>query len=226
MTTSPCPWMDFTPSDFPICEASTCSWIRQPGNTVSNLVFLAAGIYLLWRAHKTQAKGDRGFALCALLIGSCSAIAHASVTRFFGFFDFAAIFSIFSLVAARNWRHAQPDRSLAELTVFMAIFSLALCLLSIFERFRVLLFVIFVLTLFAWEWKILKSLGHRRLNSHLLQILACFLVGGTAIALDSSRWVCDPDQHFLQLHMLWHTSMAVSIVCLANHFRATRTLPP
>lgn len=88
-----CPWENlvFRPAEF--CEESVCDWIRQPGNTWTNIDFLLVGL-LIWRAAgRERLEHLRGLALIALATGVGSAFFHASETFIGRIFDYGGIVS-------------------------------------------------------------------------------------------------------------------------------------
>ena len=216
-----CPWGELDRTAFPVCEEAVCSWVREPGNTYSNVAYFLVGAYLLYSFFKKKNYHDLGFALSSFFIGICSSLAHASVTHFFGFFDFAAIFSIFSLLAAKNASLHFKLKPSGEFVLFLLIYAVVALGLYTFEQFEVAIFIIYVLALLCWEYLLLRK-SHKRIPRWLLNILIGFLIGGVAIGLDSNRVLCDPSNHFFQLHMLWHVAMATNILFLAFHMRETR----
>lgn len=219
-----CPWTSFQASTFPTCEESLCSWVRQPGNTLSNLVFLFVALYLLRRHRRQGHPLDQSVGWCALLIGACSSIAHASSTRFFGFFDFGAIFSMACVIAVYNLKTYHGKRFRSDWLPFGGLFLASLTALYILESFKPEFLLLIIFFLLGWEYQILGRLGRPRYTLHSMGILISLTVGGAALILDSSGLICDPTAHFTQLHMVWHLMMALNIYFIATHLSRSRSL--
>ncbi|MBC7458114.1 MAG: hypothetical protein H7235_07540 [Bdellovibrionaceae bacterium] len=212
-----CPWMHYPRGNFPLCEEALCEWIRQPANTYSNIGFFLVAFYLIYLYIKKQSVNGLGFGICAIFIGAASFMAHSSGTKFFGFFDFAAIFSAFSLYAAKDMIYTNTVKTKNVFLVFAFFFGPAVLLLYTFTSFREVIFVTFVIGLLVWESKILKAQDQPFLVNSNKKMLGVFLIGAVSLALDASKVICDPHNHFFQMHSLWHICCATSIFFLARH---------
>ena len=217
MNESVCPWMQYSRGNFPLCEEALCQWIRQPANTYSNIGFFIVAAYLIYLYIKNESKNGLGFGVCTLFIGLASGLAHSSGTKLFGFFDFAAIFSVFSLYAAQNTIYTHKLKTKNIFVVTALFFIPAALLLYNFTFLREIIFAAFVIGLLFWEAKILKAQGKPFLVTSNKKTLGIFLLGAICLALDSSKIICDPQNHFFQMHALWHICCATSIYFLARH---------
>ena len=217
MTDLNCPWMQYPRGTFPLCEEALCEWIRQPSNTYSNLGFFLVAFYLIYLFIKKQSDHGLGFGICAILIGTASFGAHASGTKLFAFFDFAAIFSAFSLYAAKDMIYTNTVKTKNFFVVFAAFFIPAALMLYNFTVLREVIFAAFVIGLLTWESKILKAQGKPFLTTSNKKLLGIFLFGTICLALDASKVVCNPQNHLFQMHSLWHVCCALSVYFLARH---------
>jgi hypothetical protein len=212
-----CPWMDYPRGNFPLCEEALCEWIRQPANTYSNIGFLIVAFVLIYLYIKKQSVNGLGFGICSIFIGAASFMAHSSGTKLFGFFDFAAIFSAFSLYAAQNMIYTKSMKTKDTLAIFALFFIPATILLYNFIILREVIFATFVIGLLIWEAQILKAQGLPFLVTSNKKMLGIFLLGTVFLALDASKIICDPQNHFFQMHSLWHICCATSIYFLTRH---------
>lgn len=212
-----CPWMQYPRGNFPLCEEALCEWVRQPANSYSNIGFFIVAAYLIYLYIKKQSVHGLGFGICAIIVGTASFLAHAAGTKLFGFFDFAAIFSAFSLYAAKNMIYTNAVKKKNVFLVFCFFFVPAVLLLYNFTVLREVIFASFVIGLLIWESKILKRQDKPFLVKSNLKLLSVFLVGAVCLALDASKVICDPHNHFFQMHSLWHVCCALSIYFLARH---------
>lgn len=217
MNETVCPWMQYPRGNFPLCEEALCQWIRQPANTYSNIGFFIVAFYLIYLYLKTESKNGLGFGVCAIFIGLASGLAHSSGTKLFGFFDFAAIFSAFSLYAAKNTIYTNTLKAKNIFLVTALYFVPAALLLYNFTILREIIFASFVIGLLVWESRILRAQRKPFLVTSNKKTLGIFLIGAVCLALDASKIICDPQNHFFQMHSLWHICCATSIYFLARH---------
>jgi hypothetical protein len=220
---SNCPWSDYTPGTFPICEEGLCAWIKQPVNAYSNLAFLIVSIYLIYLYLNKKSTFGLSFGICILFIGTASFAAHSSMTQLFGFLDFAAIFSIFSYYAAINTAYLKKIESKKVFNLFLLYFVLSATTLYFFNFLREILFAGFIIGLQMSEYKILKSQGKVYLTTSNKKVLLTFLAGVIFLALDSKKVICDSTNHFFQLHAAWHICDAISLYFLTRHLDQHRS---
>lgn len=212
-----CPWAQYPHGHFPLCEEALCQWVRQPANTFSNIGFFFIAAYLILLFVKKQSRNGLGFGICALFIGTASFLAHASGTQLFGFFDFAAIFAAFSLYGALDIIYTKKVKTKNIFLVFACIFIPAVSILYYFTFLREVIFATFVISLLVWESKILKAQGKPFLTTSNKKLLGIFALGVICLGFDASKVICDPRNHFLQMHSIWHICDAISIYFLARH---------
>lgn len=219
-----CPWSDFTRGNFPLCEEALCAWVKQPANAYSNFLFLGVSFYLIYLYFKGKSFHGLGLGLCILFIGCASFIAHSSGTKLFGFFDFAAIFTAFSYYAATNTLALAPDKFRNRFKIFCGYLLISIGFLLTFNFLREILFGGFVVGLIFSEHKILKSQGKSFFISSNKKVIFTFLVGTLFLVLDAKKIICDPTNHFFQMHALWHICDALSLFFLARHLDQHRSV--
>ena len=216
-----CPWDGYEVDPFVTCETSLCAWIREPANTWSNLIFFVVGFYLIYRGWKQKQNTDMGFGVCALLIGAISFMAHASGTTLFGFLDFASIFVLFSLMFVLAWFRFHKNRNLFHCSsLYCSLLFPSLLMMVFFEYLRVPIFIFFVAGLLFLEAKHFDRVCElKKLHHSLFIAVAIFFTGALALLLDFTGWVCQPDNHYFQLHSVWHMTNAISLIFIARYFR-------
>ena len=211
-----CPWSEYELGNLVSCEARLCSWVRQPMNTVSNVAFLMVATILLLRYRRGRHRSDLHFAILCTIVGAASAIGHAAQTRVLLYPDYLSQFLVFAYLiatgAARlNWIHARFRNALALLLVTVAFAPTLL-----FRPAGAYLVGTFITILFVTEWT-----QHRRYpaaTTHWLKGAVVFLVAALlCYELDTQRIVCDPSNHWFQLHSLWHILSAASLGLVARH---------
>jgi len=222
-----CFWSGWELPNLKWCEANLCSVITTPANTWSNLGYIIAGIWML-RAARGFRLG-RFFGAAAIVVGVTSFIYHASYTWFFQFWDFFGMFVFAGLPVALNAQRLRwiPERLvpvayLAVVFVFSALVPICMRLGCPFQ----LLVVVLILVTISQEltlWLVKRTPGSRR--DWLLSI-ALILLGAVCSALDLSRTWCDPDNHWLQGHAVWHLLGAASLTMLFRFYRGLDQAPP
>lgn len=165
---------------------------------------------------------DQGIGLCALFMGICSTVAHSSGIVATGFLDFASIFSLGSLFIVKNLKAEGVIRPQNQRAVFLGVYFACIVTLYFLGIFKPILVLLFVLILLAWEFRILKSQDLKEFIQTTYKLLITFLIGAISIGLDMGRFVCDPDNHYFQMHMIWHFAMALNIFFLAEHALVSR----
>ena len=210
-----CPWSNFTPGYFPICEEALCAWIKQPANVYSNLLFLVVGLYLFLLFIQKKSSHGLILGMCILLIGTASALAHSSSTKLFGFFDFAAIFSVFSYYAAINTKYFYKNIKLVQTALIY--FFISVIILYFYNSLREIIFALFIIGLLFSEYKILNLQKKSFFIASYKKVIILFFIGVIALTLDAKKIICDPKNHYLQLHALWHICNAFSLYYLTRH---------
>ena len=95
-----CPWDVLPQVELQFCERVLCGWIRQPGNTLSNLGFLIVSFLVVRREGGRSALAAVAWA--SLLTGLGSAFFHASGSRIGGQLDYAGMFAGSAFMIAFN----------------------------------------------------------------------------------------------------------------------------
>lgn len=217
-----CPWDGYPAATFPTCETRICAWIQQPGNSLSNIGFFLIGFYLIYLFYKKKSPSGFNFGICTLYIGLASFAAHSARIPFFGFLDFAAIFSAFCMHATYSLTYKHPLKFKNHFKIFLVMYFATASILYIFQSIKEILFAVFVLALIYSEHRILKSEGRSLLSSSFKKVMLTFFVSAFFLVLDMNKVWCMPDNHFFQFHMIWHVMCAISLYFLAKHIDTHR----
>jgi signal transduction histidine kinase len=145
----------------------------------------------------------------------------SSGTKLFGFLDFAAIFTAFSYYAAVNAKTLKRIKTKA--LGFAGFIAISVGTLYFFNFLREILFASFVIGLLFSEYRILKSQGKSFFIISNKKVLITFGIGIIFLVLDSKKIVCDPNNHYFQMHALWHICDAVSLFFLTRHLDQHRS---
>ncbi len=204
-----CPWSDYSPATGTFCEENLCSWIAQPSNTWSNLAFVIAGVFII--------RANPGRPLLKLLghsawiLGFGSAMFHASATFIFEVWDLLAMYMISGLMVsfngARYWRTAKPVYTVLP---YIAMTALALALLITFRESGIALFALQITAALTFE--VLMHLRDDAVDfKYVGRFVGAFTLAFIIWNLDVHHIVCDPGNHILSGHAVWHLLNALAI---------------
>ena len=234
-----CPWQGLAEYGAPNvkwCEERLCSWINEPANTWSNLayIFVAIFLYLTLKApdardgeHKMlPASALNWFPSTILIVGGGSFVYHASNTYitqmldFFGMYLFCFLLLLLNIVRLR-WLQMQHF----AVAFFGATFGLT-ALTALIARFGLpIQGFVSILTLGII---VTELLYRRQARTSYSQIgfwlsFALLIAGAVCSASDVSRKWCDPSNHFIQGHAVWHVLSALSLLAASYHYRQFAT---
>jgi len=183
--------------------------------------YFAFGMAMFAIARRTAGRQLRLFAPAAFVVGAFSLIYHASYTFFFQFFDFVGMFVFCFLPITLNavrLGQVSPGRQLG-LYGAGVVGSSALVPIGYFAGFPIqaLVFVLIVVI-------IGQEIAIRRVApaaDYRWYAIALGLIAAAAVfsALDVTRVFCDPDDHWLQGHAIWHGLTAAALFALFQFYR-------
>jgi hypothetical protein len=216
-----CPWSGFTPPNVDWCEQELCALVTNPANTWSNLLYLALGV-LMWR--EARRRGSRALALfgpASLAVGVFSLAYHASYTWFLQFFDFVGMFLFCFTVLTLNAGRLGWIGAGRETAFFLG--GVALCsalVLVLFEAGVPIQGVVAALAaaMVGQELVLRRRHGARRAHRWWWAALALIALASLFSLLDVTRAWCDPADHWLQGHAIWHLLSAASLYALFRFY--------
>lgn len=218
-----CPWSGWAPPTIDWCEAELCAWVTNPADTWSNLAYVLVGVWMILANRRARGlhRDLRWFGPASILVGLLSGVYHASFTFFLQFFDFVGMFLFIFLSIAEcsvrlGW--VAPRARLRLLVGGTLSFSALVPLLAgtIFPIQGLVALLIAVAAL-------LVTTMHRRGRGPadvrpFAVGLALLAAGGVCSLLDVTRVWCDPDDHWLQGHALWHVLTAFALLAFYRYF--------
>ncbi len=221
-----CPWYELSelaPPNVKWCEQSLCSWVTEPANTWSNLGYIFFGV-LLWKmAARSSSLALRRFGPAVVIVGVPSLIYHASYNFFTQVADFFGMFVFCFLLILLNLRRLgwlQTDRKLLQwfwgLTLGMTAFVVVLDRMGVIIQSTV---GVLVLGIVATEVMNRRKYGATYPMKYFWLGALSITIGITFSALDASRTWCDPSNHLLQGHALWHLFSALCLFISFFHYR-------
>jgi len=221
-----CPWSGWTPPNVDWCEEELCNWIVNPADTWSNLAYIAFGLAMALRARGSASSILSLFAPASVIVGVFSFAYHASYTYFLQFFDFVGMFLFcFVIITANALRldWIRPERRLVFLIGGVVFFSALVPLLSettIPIQSLVGLLIGAILAQEATAFRRRRA-GARAVDYRLFLIGLVLLFVAAAFSLaDVTRAYCDPTNHWLQGHAIWHLLTAASLYAMFCFYEA------
>jgi hypothetical protein len=216
-----CPWSGFTPPNVDWCEAELCAWVTNPANTWSNALYIVLG-FIMWReARRRRSRALSLFGLAGVAAGVFSLVYHASYTWFLQFFDFVGMFLFCFVVLTLNARRLGwigAERQTAFYLAGVVLFSALVPVL--FEMGVPIqgLVLVLVLAIVGQEIALRTARGPRPDYRFWYAALALLTLASTFSLLDVTRTWCDPHNHWLQGHALWHIFSAMSLYALYRFY--------
>ena len=199
-----CPWTDWAHEPARFCEESLCAWIRQPGNTWSNIGFLIVGA-LIW--HAARRRGERWllplpWILVAMGLGS--AFYHASETVAGEWIDYATMYlgSAFMVVVILRRATGAGARTLVPVYVVLVAVGTATLFFDGIERWA---FAVANLACPIGEAALAARPATRaRSYRWFWAAYALFAPAFALWLLDQRGILCDPQNHVISGHAAWH----------------------
>jgi hypothetical protein len=214
-----CPWHDmeqqFGPANVKWCEERICAFINEPANAWSNMLFLLVGLFLIYRGFKAKnasmGKFDTLFGAIVFFMGSASFVFHATNNYFTQILDFVGMYLYIYFLLCISLHHFKMVSARAAVYIFFScvIISTALIPASRYIHFPYQVIVgIAAFTLAGLQlrgWLTDKNYPKKQ----LLISLGFFILAAGFSYSDISRILCDPSNHFIQGHAIWHLCCAV-----------------
>ncbi|MGE4609617.1 MAG: ceramidase domain-containing protein [Myxococcota bacterium] len=217
-----CPWSGFLPPNIDWCEQELCAWVTNPANTWSNLAYFAFAIAMASITRRLGIQELRLFAPASFLVGAFSLVYHASYTFLFQFFDFVGMFAFCFVPITLNairLEQISGERQVWFYSVGVVAMS-ALVPLGYFAGFPIqALVLVLIIAIIGQEVAV-----HRRGGTspdYRWYRVALALISAAAVfsALDVSRTFCDPNNHWIQGHAIWHVLSAAALFALFQFYR-------
>ena len=217
-----CPWQSmeihFGAANVKWCEQRLCSLINEPANAWSNILYIFLGLFLIWKGYKNQ-KNKSGqfqfvFGCVVYIMGFFSFIYHSTNNYLTQIFDFIGMFFYVYLLLSL---------SLYNFKIITARFGLYLWLaLSIISTLMIPLSRLIhfpyqaIVGIAAVIIVILQAIQFRKnpANYPVKPLIFCllFFISGVIFSyLDVKGIFCNPENHFMQGHAIWHLLSAVGV---------------
>lgn len=211
-----CPWYHLhkmAPTNVDWCEASVCGWINEPANTWSNLAYLVLTIWAYQMTKDKKGSPLKAFAPAFFFMGFFSFVYHASYNFFSQWLDFVGMFLMTGLFISLNFfrlgilKRANIFKFYGWFNVIFGIIVIIFYLTYVPIQSLILIHALFLV---GSELKLRNSPNRKPYRPFIIAVLL-IIVAAVFSVLDVTRTWCNPHNHFIQGHALWHLISAVSL---------------
>ncbi len=207
------------------CEATVCSWISEPANTWSNLLFLVVAAIVWFQCRRSAHAELRWMAPAMALMGVFSGIYHASNNYLSQLFDFIGIYLLIFWLLVINLRRIGWITKARQTPSFVLLVIGGVLLVHLMYltqlRFQ-LIIAVASLAILVTELMARRVPEERVPLGYFLASMVLLALAQTASLADLTRLLCDPDNRWLQGHALWHLLSALALYCSVQHYRRLR----
>ena len=218
-----CPWTEFDPGTVHFCEERLCAWVREPSNAWSSVGYVVIGLVMLVQALR-PAVLPRSIAVAAaqIMIGVGSFFFHASGIFWGELVDQVGMFMLSALILAFSVAQARGLGAGRTVSLYAGLVVGSTLLMLVVRPTGIPLFAVQLAVGLGWQivlWRRAPVDGRARYRAFFTG-LAVFLVSFTIWITDISGVVCDPQNHLITGHAIWHVLNAVSVACLGRFYRS------
>jgi len=193
------------------CEATLMGYVTEPANTFSNLAYVLMGIYFLTK-YRSEHKLLKIYPLAVIALGFLSGFYHATNAWVTQLGDFIGMYLVASIPLLLNLEKlGMKEASQIKTYITFNLLLPVLTVIGYMINFPIqLMIVVFFAGVILTEFMLIKSSPLENYKN-LLFTLGSFAVAITFSALDASRTMCDPHNHVIQGHALWHVFSSIGL---------------
>ena len=223
-----CPWYDmyqrFGPANVKWCEHRLCAIIQEPANTWSNLAYIFPALVIFWWGLKIKNKQTQFYGVTLFIVGAFSLFYHMTNNYFTQYLDFFGMFMLMSMLMMYNFKRLSWLPSWGDIKVFLLWF---IPLNGVFALFTVLeiniqaIVALLVLCVVGTEFlcrRNPKVVDNPSLKYFFISLFFMSVAISFSIA-DAKRAFCDPHNHVVQGHALWHFFAGIGLSFAYLYFR-------
>jgi hypothetical protein len=210
-------WL-FDPARMQFCEATLDGAIKHPADTWTNIGPIIAGIMILLNARRPLSRMLGG---ASVWTGVASGYFHASNTILGETLDLSGMFMFILSIAALQQERASPGRpGNPKLITLVILGTLVLTVLSsLSTAFASPMFAGIVVIV------VIRGVYDQKLTMWAYAMVATFLIAWGFWWLDFLHIVCNPNNHILTLHGMWHLLNGLVFWFAYQHYTLTMPEP-
>lgn len=220
-----CPWYNcaekFGAPNIDWCEETLCQWISEPANTWSNAVYILSA-FIIWRwAKKQKAPELKWFGPAMFIMGFFSWFYHLSLNFPSQNLDFLGMFIYLYWIVVLNFKRLDWGNPKIHIPLYIGFIIISMAFVQIMYplhiHFQILVPVAAVLILVT-EFLLYKRATQKIKYKAMLIGLSLIMIAEVFSILDQTRIFCDPTDHIIQGHAIWHILSAIGLTIATFHF--------
>lgn len=221
-----CYWYDaaekFGAPNVKYCEETLCQVISEPALFWSNLSYFIVGIAIMIAAKDHKSSDIKILGPSIIVMGLGSAIYHMGNNYFFQILDFIGMYFYLFWALTINLRRIGYVSFKVKYPVYLFFVLLFTGLMHwlylLGYKFQlIIVFAAFLIAITEFRlWR--KRFERLPTYKYFLIALAFVIVGEVFSILDMKRVFCDPTNHFIQGHAIWHLLSGISCWFVFKHF--------
>jgi hypothetical protein len=213
-----CPWENLVPATMKFCESNLCSIITQPANALSSIIYVFIGIFLFLKYKKEDIRKDLVIIpFVAILLGITSFLYHASYSFNLQIFDLLSMFLLSSYLIVANLKRMKLIRGFYFNFLILFLIQASLFLIIKSKSGAVIFGIAIIFSIFLE----IKLFSKEKSTKYLFYLLALATLVSAFIfwILDYSQIICNPDNHLINGHSLWHIINSLSIIFIYKFYK-------
>jgi hypothetical protein len=212
-----CFWYDLYtkyPPNVNWCEQELCGMVIEPANTWSNVSYLILAIAIFIRCRREGL--PQFFSAATLLMGFLSFTYHLSLNFFSQFLDFLGMYIFLGLLCTINFKRLRETlyNQTSNFTPVYIGSVIALSILTIIFYYIKVPLQLLVLGMGIFillsEYKLMTKFSFDKYRNLIIGALTLIVAVSFSIA-DVTRTWCDPHNHLVQGHAIWHFLSAAGL---------------
>jgi len=215
-----CPWGNLERAKLWFCEAPLCSVVHRPSETYSSFAFVVAGLYIYYMGRNGKNKIYWHFLILATFLGFTSAAMHATSSRIGEIMDVSSMFALINFCIVLGLKRKFPSLTiLSQLGLFILFTIISSISLTIDnEAAGSAMFGSLIVIGVITEYALFKNAKTKPNYWLLVKAIGSLLIGWGIWWLDILKIVCNPNNHFITGHAIWHAMCALGVVYLWRFF--------
>jgi hypothetical protein len=185
--------------------------VVEPSNAWSNAAYVMVGLWILWRRRARPATALTSIGVAAVLLGVGSFSFHATGIRLFEVVDVSGMYLIsglaltFALQRALGWGDGIAVGFFAASVLLSGVLMVAL------GNNGIAMFALQTIAAIGIEARLWPSTP-AAIAPWMLRAVVAFVAALFVWVLDKHGPLCDPDNHVVTGHAVWHVLTAVAIL--------------
>ena len=205
-----CPWDEYAPATIAFCERRLCAWVVEPSNAWSNLAYVLVGLWILGRCRPWRGNARTAIGVAAILLGVGSFAFHATGIRVFEVVDVSGMYLLSGLGLAFALGRLFEWSAARAVGFFGAVALGSSLLMIVLGNDGIVVFGIEMAAVIVLELA-LRARNPPGAGMWLLSSVTVLGIGLAIWVMDLRGPLCDPDNHLVTGHAIWHCLTALAV---------------